>query len=248
MESVRLSSPEAIRRAALELLAANPGAPLAEVAARAGVGRATLHRHFSSRDELIRALAIDALDAVDAACAGLEDEPDAGLALEQMFERLVPLAHQFHFLSRCTLDDPEIDRRYARQIDAVAELVVALRQQGLLDPAVPDAWSVTLIDSLIWSAWSAAADGAIPPGRRPGWRPARSCAASAKEKNDDLEREPRSAARRDQRPAGARPAHCRSRRIATRGSSTWRWSGPSAATGSPCARSARWRRRATTWP
>ncbi len=162
MDTVRITSAEAIRQAALEVFAANPGASLAEVAARAGVGRATLHRHFPSRQDLIRELAIAALDATDGACAGLEHEPDAMVALGRMFEALVPLADRFHFLSRCPVDDPEVARRYAGQLDGLDRLIAALRTQGHLDPAVPDAWAVALADSLIWTAWSAAAEGSIP--------------------------------------------------------------------------------------
>ena len=40
---------EAVIDAAIDTLARNPGASLSEIAARAGVGRASLHRHFSSR-------------------------------------------------------------------------------------------------------------------------------------------------------------------------------------------------------
>ncbi len=162
MEPIRISSSEAIRQAALELLAANPGTSLAEVAARAGVGRATLHRHFPTRDDLIRDLAIAALDATDAAAAGVEDEPDALAALELLFERLLPLADRFHFLSRCFVDDAEVIRRYEEQTDRLRGLAARLRRQGHLDPAVPDSWAVALVDSLIWTAWSEVAAGAIP--------------------------------------------------------------------------------------
>lgn len=48
---------ERILSAAGELFERDPGASMAEVAAAAGVGRSTVHRHFSSRRELSRALA-----------------------------------------------------------------------------------------------------------------------------------------------------------------------------------------------
>ena len=106
---IRPSARDAIVRAGVELLAQNPGAALADVAARAGVGRATVHRHFPARDDLLRALAIDALDATDAACADLDDAPTAVAALERMFEALVPLGPRYAFLARCEIDDDEID-------------------------------------------------------------------------------------------------------------------------------------------
>ncbi len=48
--------------AARRLYAARPGAPLYEVARVAGVGQATLYRHFADRPTLIRTLAREALD------------------------------------------------------------------------------------------------------------------------------------------------------------------------------------------
>ncbi|WP_240649418.1 TetR/AcrR family transcriptional regulator [Streptomyces sp. Z26] len=59
-----------ILRAAREVFAhEGPDAPLDEIARRAGVGVATLYRRFPSRDELIRAVVVDTLEALYAAAA-----------------------------------------------------------------------------------------------------------------------------------------------------------------------------------
>ena len=159
MEQIRVDSRSALLRAGVEVLGGNPGAALAEIASRAGVGRATLHRHFPSRDALVRALALAALDAVDAALRGLETAATARAALVGTFAALVPLGPQYGFLARCPVDDPEIDRRYAVQLADLGELVTALRAEGLVADDVPDAWAVGVLDGLIWSAWSSVADG-----------------------------------------------------------------------------------------
>ena len=54
---LRPTARRAIVDAAIRLWAVNPGASLSEVALRAGVGRATLHRHFHGRDALVTAVA-----------------------------------------------------------------------------------------------------------------------------------------------------------------------------------------------
>lgn len=65
--SVRLSTRDAIVEAAFAVFSKNPSAALSDVAERAGVGRATLHRHFAGRDELVRALAKIASKEMDEA-------------------------------------------------------------------------------------------------------------------------------------------------------------------------------------
>ena len=57
---------QAILRAARRLYGEWPGAPLSEVARRAGVGQATLYRHFPDRSTLIGTLAREALDDLSA--------------------------------------------------------------------------------------------------------------------------------------------------------------------------------------
>lgn len=161
MDRLRISSREAVLTAAVELLARNPGVSLAAVAARAGVGRATLHRHFATRDALVRALALEALDATDAAVAGLEHVADPMEALEQMFERLVPLGDRFQCLAHLPIEDPEVDRRYAEQIDDLTTLIVRLRDERVIDARVPTSWAVRVADSLIWTAWEAFAEGEL---------------------------------------------------------------------------------------
>ncbi|NBE54101.1 TetR/AcrR family transcriptional regulator [Streptomyces boluensis] len=61
-----------------------PGVPLEEIAGRAGVGIATLYRHFPSRAALIRAVAADVMEALyEAATDAAQRESDPFEALRR---------------------------------------------------------------------------------------------------------------------------------------------------------------------
>ena len=62
---------DAILAAAAECLTENPSASLAEIAHAAGVGRVTLYGHFSSREELLRALLHHTMHLVESELASV---------------------------------------------------------------------------------------------------------------------------------------------------------------------------------
>ncbi|MGI9504413.1 MAG: TetR/AcrR family transcriptional regulator [Geminicoccaceae bacterium] len=74
MNQIRPQARDAIIEAAFQLFGRDPSASLADIAERAGVGRATLHRHFKGRDDLMVVLAHTAMreldEAVDTATEG----------------------------------------------------------------------------------------------------------------------------------------------------------------------------------
>ncbi|MGW6336078.1 TetR/AcrR family transcriptional regulator [Nocardia rhamnosiphila] len=63
------------------LAEAGPGASLEEIARRAGVGSATLHRHFPHRAQLLEAVLHDRVQALSARAEELRVASDAGTAL-----------------------------------------------------------------------------------------------------------------------------------------------------------------------
>lgn len=73
---------EALLSAAGEIFSARgPDAPLDEIARRAGVGNATLYRHFPDRRDLLVAVCIEDLEALCALGDRLQREPNALEAL-----------------------------------------------------------------------------------------------------------------------------------------------------------------------
>lgn len=86
--SVKDNKRKAILDASTELLAFKPTATLQEIADHAGIGIATLHRYFSTRELLLDALALNAI--------GLVDE-----ALGELPQRIAKCSHSLRKCSRC---------------------------------------------------------------------------------------------------------------------------------------------------
>jgi len=162
--TTKSTSKEALLAAAATTLSKNPGASLSEIAAKAGVGRATLHRHFPSRDDLIRELALECLRQTDAATDDIPFEAlSAAEGLRRVLEAVVPLGDRYHFLMQepAAAQGPEITETTERQLAEMAELVEAAKAEGSIAAEVPTAWVVAAIDALVYAAWSAVEDGSV---------------------------------------------------------------------------------------
>ena len=80
----------AILDAARAVYAADPDAPIAAVATRAGVGISALYRRYSSKEELLRKLCGDGLkEYIAAAEAALADDGDALKVFRRFMARVV---------------------------------------------------------------------------------------------------------------------------------------------------------------
>jgi AcrR family transcriptional regulator len=76
--------------AAREVFVADPGAPIAAVAERAGVGIGALYRRYASKEELLRQINAEALQRyIAAAEAALADDGDPWSAFADFMRRIV---------------------------------------------------------------------------------------------------------------------------------------------------------------
>ncbi|MCX4821820.1 TetR/AcrR family transcriptional regulator [Streptomyces sp. NBC_01142] len=90
---------EQVLRAAAALLSRKSFATMDEVARAAGVGRATLHRHFAGRHSLVKALESLGIQEFEAALdAARLDEDTAEEALRRLIAALEPAAPLLSFL------------------------------------------------------------------------------------------------------------------------------------------------------
>jgi AcrR family transcriptional regulator len=119
-------------------------ARLDEIARRAGVGNATLYRHFTDRTELIRQVMLSVMERIaDQADVAVAEEPDAFEALR----RFVHSAADERIGALCPLlshgfvrTDPEIAEKRGRLDRAIEGIMERARRSGQLrtDVAVTD--------------------------------------------------------------------------------------------------------------
>ncbi|HEX6248915.1 MAG TPA: helix-turn-helix domain-containing protein [Nocardioidaceae bacterium] len=151
----------AILDAAVDVLAADPSASLAEVARRAGLGRATLYRHFPSREALRDAIRQEALSRAEAALDGARlDEVPAREGVRRAAEVLVPLGMRFRVL---LAEGADVDPAFVAARDrALAPLVgLVARAAGEQGAAVNPAWTGMVLANLLVTAARAADAGVI---------------------------------------------------------------------------------------
>jgi len=153
---------------AAEVLVADPAASLAEVAEAAGIGRTTLHKHYSTRDDLLRAVGHRAVDLWEQALAEVPDGPDGGL--RAIITSMVVVGSQLGFLWRT----PALHRDQAleERSDAMQEATLAVLRRaadrGVLAPGTPDWWLLDTFFSLIYVAAESVAEGKLAPNDAPG--------------------------------------------------------------------------------
>ena len=165
MNIIRPSTRDAIISAAFDLYAKDPAASLGDIARRAGVGRATLHRQFPSRTHLIRTLAQIAQaeldEAVENATKGTNDLAEA---FRLSIVAIVPLANRQLFLANENLEqDPDLATAYAASRNDLILSIEEAKAQGLFGPGMPTPWIALAYENLIYAAWSMVQKGEATP-------------------------------------------------------------------------------------
>ena len=161
--AIRPRTLAAIVEAAIRLFSVNAEATMSEVARAAGVGRATLHRHFRTRTDLLRAIGGRCIEEMDAAvlAADAADEP-AVSRLRAMLQAVIPLGDRYAFLRLEATEDEVLRAGYQAQLEWTTALVEALKTEGAIAHDVPTRWVVAQIDQLIWTAWTAVSAWQLP--------------------------------------------------------------------------------------
>ncbi|MFD9478537.1 MULTISPECIES: TetR/AcrR family transcriptional regulator [Streptomyces] len=147
---------------AARVLAGDHSASMVQIAAGIGTSRATLSRRYATREALLKAVAVRAIEVVDGCLAPLDltqsaDAAAFDTAIEELVIALMPAAHLYGFASRdaTVLADPEFRAGVDRQ-DQQAVAFIALGQRlGRLRADLPPYW----IWYSLWGLLDAAAEG-----------------------------------------------------------------------------------------
>jgi AcrR family transcriptional regulator len=111
---------EAILDAARVLMARSGDFPMAEVARRAGVGQATLYRHFPDRATLAATLAAELHLEISRSVAQHDGHPDA---FDRLLDTIVDTAVRSHGLTDVVRENPDAWREMQRMRDELIGLV-----------------------------------------------------------------------------------------------------------------------------
>lgn len=166
-----MSTRDTVLVAAQRLLATDPSASMAQIGAAAGVGRATVHRHFASREDLLREIGRRSLDrweeildelAVEGAIAS-RDAARIRAVIEEMLGRFVADSEEsgIALTDSTVINDPSLrqraDRLFAREVAVYA----AAQDAGVLRSDVPARWLGHSVYGLLIAARDALVAGDI---------------------------------------------------------------------------------------
>jgi AcrR family transcriptional regulator len=146
----------AILAAALDALASDPDASMAEIARRAGVVRATVYVHFPTRESLLDAVMEHAVAEV--AQATSDAEPQRGEpkeALERVLRATWQKLDRFHTLvaiNTSRLSVKELRRRHLPVTTQFAPLIERGQKQGVFRGDLPVEWHLAVIRALVHAA------------------------------------------------------------------------------------------------
>jgi AcrR family transcriptional regulator len=170
LSSLRADARRNARRildATAELIAVHPGVSLEQIAARAGVSRATLYHHFANRDALLDALTERSVAEVKGALE--RARPQEGTATEAL-ERVLAAAWEvvgryrgLVIVNPQRLERAELRSRLEPALAHVRELVVRGQAGGEFDPELPADWLIGILTDMIHAASRQVTVGAMDP-------------------------------------------------------------------------------------
>jgi len=142
-----------ITNAALEALASDPDASMAEIARRAGVVRATIYMHFPTREALLDAVMEKATTQVaDAIRAAEPDRGEPAEALERVIRATWTQLSRFHgilAINISRLSAKELRRRHLPMTTQFIPLLERGQADGVFRSDVSAEWLIAVVRAIV---------------------------------------------------------------------------------------------------
>ncbi len=150
--------------AAIETLALNPAATLAEIADAGDLSRSTLHRHFTNRDDLLSAIDAECRARFAAATSAARLGDDGALdSLDRLAQEYLDLGP---VLGLVFADNAPVDPDTWEDSDGRDQDLVAMIERGQqagtgpdIDPELSPDWVITTFWVLLFGAWLSLKNG-----------------------------------------------------------------------------------------
>lgn len=166
-----MSTRDTVLAAAQRLLTTEPTASMAQIATAAGVGRATVHRHFSTREDLLHEIGRRSLDrweesihraGVSAAVASGDPER-IRTCLGDLIDRFVADSEDFGIAltDPTVINEPGLRARAEVLFADEVTLYAAAQDAGLLRADVPARWLGHTVYGLLISVRDALVAGDV---------------------------------------------------------------------------------------
>jgi TetR/AcrR family transcriptional regulator, mexCD-oprJ operon repressor len=151
-----------IVEAAVSVLTADPGASMQEVADRSGVHRATVYRHFPTRETLlieIRRRSFE--DAQQALSACRLEEGSATEALRRLFDALAAVGDRYLLLASRMTVEPQLRDRAEELGQPILAVIERGQRSGELRSDQPVRWLAMLVGAVVMHGMQAVAEGTL---------------------------------------------------------------------------------------
>jgi AcrR family transcriptional regulator len=143
----------AIVNGALEALASDPDASMAEIARRAGVVRATVYMHFPTRESLLDAVMEQATAQVAEATRMAEpDRGDPKEALERVLRATWLQLGQFHNVLQININRLSAKELHRRHLPVTTQFIPLLERgqaEGIFRSDVSATWLIAVVRAIV---------------------------------------------------------------------------------------------------